>query len=210
MQVSDEKIVFMRQKIEELSLKAGLSHVPELCISKTERLANVNPFQYRISVGESMLSLWQEGRFDDSDVEATLAHEIGHLMDFRWDSESKSFRNLLFESLWFASCVVPLIMYLFSPSLLILVLAVSIAVAWALSLPLVVRRVEKGIELEADKYAALYLVKPSQLAKALDKISYFGLPGKTLSFTAKLSFLTDSLTHPSLKERLQNLQTLGA
>jgi Zn-dependent protease with chaperone function len=208
-QASTEQVDFMRQRVEELSKKAGLSHVPELCISKSERLANVNPFQYRITVGETILSLWREGKFDDSDVEATLAHEIGHLMDFRRDSNSKSFRNLLFESLWFSSCVVPLVLYLFFPSLATLVLASLIAVGWGFSLPWVIRRVEVRVELEADRNAAVYLVNPKQLASALNKISSFGLPARRLGVTAKLSFLAGTLTHPTFTERLRNLQTLN-
>ncbi len=205
---SSEQIAFMQQKVGELSKKAKLSWVPDLWVSKTERLANVNVFQRRISVGESLLSLWREGKFEDSDVEATLAHEIGHLMDFRCDSHSRSFRNLLFESLWFAFGVVPLVFYLFSPSLLTILLAGLLAICWGFTLPWVVRRVEVGIELEADRNAALYLVKPDQLASALTKISSFGLPSKTLGFTAQLSFLAGTLTHPTFKERVQSLQNM--
>jgi len=208
LQASTEQVDFMRQKIEALSKKAGLTHVPELCISKSERLANVNPFQYRISVGETILSLWREGKFSDADVEATLAHEIGHLMDFRRDSRSKSFRNLLFEGLWCALCVVPLIIYLFWPSMTTLFITAAIAIGWGISLPWIIRRVEVGIELEADRNAAVYLVEPKQLAGALDKISSFGIPSRLPGFTAKLSFLAGTLTHPTFKERLSNLQTL--
>jgi len=208
LQASNERFAFMRQKIEELSEKAGLNSVPELCISKTERLASVNPFQRRISIGETLLSLWQEGKFTEADVEATLAHEIGHLMDLRRDSCSKSFRNLLVESLWLASGVVPLVVFLFSPSLLTLAITVMLALGWGFSLPWVVRRVEVGIELEADKNAAVHLVNPEQLANALAKISSFDIPSRTLGFTAKVSFIAGTLTHPTFKERLRNLQTL--
>jgi len=205
---SNEQIDFMKQKIELLSNKAGLSNVPELSISKRERLANVNPFQYQISVGETILSFWREGKFNDADMEATLAHEIGHLMDFRKDSRSKSFRNLLFESLWIAFCVVPLVIYFVSPSFMTLVIAVSIAVTWGALLPWVVRRVEVGVELEADRNAALYLVNPEQLACALNKITSFGIPARTLGFAARVSFLAGTLTHPTLRERLRHLQAI--
>jgi len=209
LQASTEQIDFMRQKVEVLSRKAGLSHIPELCISKNERLASVNPFQYRICVGETVLSLWREGKFDDADVEATLAHEIGHLMDFHRDSHSKSFRNLLLESLWFASCVVPLVIYLISPSLVTIILAALIAIGWGFSLPWIIRRIEVSVELQADSNDALYLVNPKQLANALNKISSFGIPARRLGFTAKLSFLAGTLTHPTFKERQKNLQALA-
>ncbi len=208
LEASNEQVAFMRQKIEELSEKAGLSSVPQLCISKKERLAAVNPFLYRISVGETILKLWQQGKFSDADIEATLAHEIGHLMDLRHDSRSKSFRNLLAESLCFTSGVAPLVIFVLFPSQLTLAVAVLLAIGWGFSLPWVVRRVEVGIELEADRNAALYLVDPKKLANALTKISSYALPQRTLSFTAKLSFIAGTLTHPTFKERLLILQTL--
>jgi Zn-dependent protease with chaperone function len=207
LQASSEQVAFMKQKVEELSKKASLSVVPELSISKSERVANINVFQRHISVGENVLSLWQEGKFDGADVEATIAHEIGHLMDFR-NSYSKSFRNLLVESLWIGLGVVPLVVYLFSPSIVLLAVAVLLTLGWGFSLPWVIRRAEISIELEADRNAALYLVEPKQLANALTKISSFDLPGTKFSFTAKLSFLAGTLTHPTLNERLQSLQKL--
>lgn len=94
------QIVFLRQSIEELSRKAKLRRTPEISVSKHERLASVNIFQNRISIGEYFLSLWQEGKFDDNDVEATVAHEIGHLMDLKHDSKSSNFRNLLCEKVY--------------------------------------------------------------------------------------------------------------
>jgi Zn-dependent protease with chaperone function len=207
-QRSSQQVAFMTQTIEELTKKAKLRRTPELCVSKTERLASVNVFQNRISVGEHLLSLWREGKFDDKDVEATIAHEIGHLMDFRRDSGSSNFRNLLIESLWFSFAVVPLVIYLLVPSVMFLMLSVLLAVGWGFSLPWIVRRVEVRIELEADKNAALYLVKPQQLADALVKISSFGMPGTKLGVTAKMAFLAGTLTHPTFKERLRYLQSL--
>ena len=87
-QLYSSQVAFLTKALEELAKKAKLRKAPELFISKNERLASVNVFQNRISVGEHLLSLWAEGKFSDSDVEATLAHEIGHLMDFRRDSKS--------------------------------------------------------------------------------------------------------------------------
>ncbi len=210
MPASKGQITFLKEKIEELSKKAGLRSVPQLFISKNERLAAVNPFGYRINIGETMLSLWEQGKFTEADMEATLAHEIGHLMDFRHDSQSKSFRNLLFESLWFACGITPLVLFLFSPSLLILVVTVLLALGWGYSLPWIVRRVEVGIELEADRNAAFFLVDPKQLASALAKINSFGNPPRALGFAAKLSFMRGMLTHPTFKERLTYLQALTA
>ena len=208
--MSSEQEAFMKLRMQELATKAKLKRVPELCISKNERLANVNIFQRRISVGEYLCSLWKEGKFSDKDIEATLAHEIGHLMDFRRTSGSKSFRNLLIESLWFSCGMVPLVVYLLSPSVLILTLSLVFAVGWGFSIPWVVRGIEAQIELVADQNAALFLVEPQQLANALVKISSFGVPAKRFGLTGRLSFLAGTLTHPSFNKRVQNLKRLMA
>jgi Zn-dependent protease with chaperone function len=199
---------FLKLKIQELAKKAKLKRVPELYISKNERLANVNIFQRRISVGEYLCSLWREDKFSDKDMEATLAHEIGHLMDFRRTSGSKSFRNLLIESLWFSFGVFPLVIYLLSPSFLTLAFSALFAIGWSFSIPWVVKRIEVQIELVADQNAALFLVEPQQLASTLVKISSFGVPTKKFGLSGRLSFLASTITHPSFNERVQNLLLL--
>ena len=205
-----EQEAFMKLIMQELAKKAKLKRVPELCISKNERLAHVNIFQRRISVGEYLCSLWKEDKFSDKDIEATLAHEIGHLMDFRRTSGSKSFRNLLIESLWFSFGMLPLLVYLLSPSFLTIAFSLVFAVGWGFSIPWVVRRIEVQIELVADQNAAMFLVEPQQLANALIRISSFGIPTKKFGLTGRLSFLASTITHPSFNERVQNLLMLKA
>ncbi len=201
---------FLTQKLAELSQKANLSSVPELCISKTERLANVNVYRDRISIGESLLLHWQNGDFTDHDMEATLAHEIGHLIDFRNDSHSSSFRNLIAESLWFALGILPIVLYVLMPSLEMLAGALLLAAAWGFSLPLVMRHIEVRIEFEADRNAALYLVSPKQLADALVKISKFASSTNGAGVARRLNFFAANLTHPSFNERVQYLKRLEA
>ncbi|MCW4011019.1 MAG: M48 family metalloprotease [Candidatus Bathyarchaeota archaeon] len=207
-QLSEEQSTFLKTTLGELAKKAGLRKAPEFYISKRERLASVNVFQKRISIGEHMLKLWKQGKFSDNDIKATIAHEIGHLMDFMYDSGSPSFRNLLFESLWVSFGVVPIVLYILSPSLTWLAISALMALGWGFSLPWIIRGVEVRIELEADRKAALYLVEPQQLATALEKISSFGMPPDTIGFKAKLSFLAGTLTHPTFKERVRYLQNL--
>src|SRR5512136_2411735 len=168
----------MKQKLGELAQKAKLGKAPDIWISKNERFASVNVFLKRISIGENFLSLWKQGKFSDDDVEATLAHEVGHLMDFRRDSSSYSFTNLLVESLWFSFGVVPLVIYLLAPAAEYFLLAGVLTVGWGFSIPFIVRHVEVRIEFEADKKATK-LVAPQQLANALTKISAFAASAKT-------------------------------
>ena len=205
---SSEQVAFMNIKLDELAKKAKLGRTPELCISSSERFASVDVFRNRISIGGHLVSLWRQGKFGDADVEATLAHEVGHLMDFRRDSHSSSFRNMLCESLWFSFGIFPLVFYLLSPSLTSLLVSGLIALGWGSSLPWVVRRVEVRIELEADRNAGLHLVEPQQLADALVKISSFSLSTGGLGLTAKLAISASTLTHPSFGDRVRFLQSL--
>ncbi len=202
-----QQVAFLTKTIEKLAKKAKLQRIPELCISKTERLANVNVFQNRISVGEHLLGLWAEGIFNEADMEATVAHEIGHLMDFRRDSKSSNFRNLLAESFLVSFGIVPIVIYLLSPMFSTLIIAVLLALGWGVSLPLVMRRVEVRIEFEADRNAALYLVEPKQLADALLKISSFGMPDSR-GLASRVSFWAGTRLHPSFNERVRFLQSL--
>jgi len=204
------QIATLEQKLNELSKKAHLSSAPELYISKNERLASVNVFQRRISIGEHLLKLWSEGKFNDADIEATLAHEIGHLMDLGYGSRSANFRNLIFTSMWFIFGMLPLVIYLFFPSLATLAFSILFAIGWGFSLPRILRRIDVKVELEADKNAALYLVEPKQLADALAKISALRKPSSTSGLMTKIGNLTGIITHPTFNERISRLNKLGS
>jgi hypothetical protein len=202
------QMAFLNQKMAELSKKAKLASIPELNISKSERLANVNVYRDRISIGENLLLHWEKGEFTDADMEATLAHEFGHLIDFRNDSHSSSFRNLIAESLWVSLGVLPIVLYVLSPKVVTLIASLLLAVAWACSLPLVMRHIEVKIEFEADRNAALYLVEPQQLADALMKISTFASCTKGFGVARRLNCFVANLTHPSFSERVKYLKSL--
>ena len=203
-----EQLAFMSLTLQRLSMKAKLTYVPGLCTSKTERFANVNVFRRRVSVGENLLKLWSEGNFTDQDLEAILAHEIGHLMDFGSDSHSSSFRNIMLECLWFSFGIVPLIAYLLTPTLWVLAFSVLLALGWGFSLPWIVRRIEVGVEFEADRKAAVSLVEPNHLANTLLKISSFVSTRGGLGLTTRLVTGAGKLTHPSFSDRVCRLKSL--
>ena len=185
-------------------MKAGLQQTPELQISKTERLASVQVFRKQITVGENLLSHWQQGELDEKDVEAVLAHEIGHLMDFNRGLRSASFRRLLGERMYFAFAIAPLLIYFTYPSPASLMLSMVSFMGWAVLLPWVFRRTEFHIELEADRHAARYLVEPQRLAELFEKKHVFA-PVKKSGLTKRIKHGVGLLTHPSLNERLHNL-----
>lgn len=203
-----QQIAILEHTLRELSKKANFSKVPEFYITKRERLASVNVFQRRIYVGENLLNLWKEGEFTDADVEATIAHEIGHLMDLGYGSHSSNFRNVLFISMWFIFGMFPLAFYIISPSTATLTFSVIFAICWGFSLPLIIRRIDVKVELEADKNAALYLVEPAQLATALKKISALRASYRPFGLSSKFNSLFSVVTHPTFNERINHLNQL--
>jgi Zn-dependent protease with chaperone function len=207
-QPKPDQVAYLTQKLGDLAKKARLRRTPNLYISKTERFASVNVFQNRISIGTHVLNLWQAGKFNNNDIDAMLAHEIGHLMDFRSDSKSASFRQLIFESLWLCFGVIPIVLYVLSPTVAVLAFSLCFAAGWGFSLPWIVRRVEVRIELEADRNAAMFLIEPKQLAEALIKIGSFSKPAGNLSFKGWLVFTAGILTHPTFSERVRFLRSL--
>lgn len=204
-----QQIAEMNKMIAKLSEKAGLRRIPGLLISKNERFASVNVFQFRIFVGENLLSFWALGKFSKEDVEATIAHEIGHLMDFRRGSLSSSFRNQILESAWFVCGLVPLVICMLVPSDLVFQLSVGFAFGWGVSIPWLIRRFEAKIEFEADKNAALYLVEPGHLAIALAKIKTLTIPIKGFSLSGGITGFAGMLTHPSFDDRISRLNSLS-
>jgi Zn-dependent protease with chaperone function len=195
--------------ISAVSRKAGLQRVPGLFVSKKERFVSVNVFDFRISVGETFLSLWEQGVFSDKEVEAAVAHEIGHLMDFRLGSGSSSFRNLILESGWLGCGVVPLVICILFPSELVFRLSIAFALGWGVSIPLLIRRFAAKIEYEADRNAAVHLVEPAHLASALSMIKALTVHGKYFEFSGILPGFVGKLTHPPLDERIRRLDSLS-
>lgn len=198
------QISVLQNKIAELSRKAGLKQPPVLQISKTERLASIQVFRKEITVGETLLFHWQQGELDEKDIEAVLAHEIGHLMDFNRGFRSPSLRRLVAERMYFALAIAPLLIYLVFPSSASLFMSMMCFMGWVLFLPWVFRRAEFNIELEADRHAARYLVEPQRLARLFEKKHIFA-PVKNYGLTKRLRNGVGLLTHPSLNERLNNL-----
>lgn len=204
-----KQIETLNAMVASLAKKAGLRKIPGLNISGKERFASVNVFSFHVTVGENLLSLWAEGKFSKNDVKATIAHEIGHLMDYRRGSGSSSFRNLILESAWFSCGLVPLVVCILFPSAIVFQLSVGFTFGWLASIPLLIRRVERRIEFEADRYAALYLVRPKHLANALTKIKILDSSVKSFVPSASIRGIAGRLTHPSFDDRINRLNGLS-
>jgi hypothetical protein len=205
-----QQIARLSKMIQRLSERAGLNRVPAISTSWKERFASVNLFQFRICIGETLLSLWKQGEFNESDVEAVIAHEIGHLMDFKRGSHSASFRNLLLESTWFSCGLVPLVISILFPSATVFRLCIAFAIGWVFSIPLLIRRFERKVEFEADKNAVLFMVEPEQLANALTKMKAMTNPIRFFSPFSGLTGFMGRLTHPTFDDRIGNCVHLSS
>jgi predicted Zn-dependent protease len=190
--------------IAELSDKAKLSKVPKLIVSKGERLASTRVFLNQIIVGEYMLSQWQEGAFSENDVYASLAHEIGHRMDFSRNIRSVNFRYSSMR-LSYVAIGLALVWLVLLPQLPnSWVLSLAVFAVWVAFLPWIIIRTGVPVELEADKNAVGCLIRADQLANSVVKKSRLA-PAENLGLIGTLEFLYNVLSHPSLKERLHNL-----
>jgi Zn-dependent protease with chaperone function len=200
----DQQVNIMKQKVEKLIKKAEFKKVPTLIISKDEHLlAKASILRKKITVGTKLLSQWQKGEIDENDVEVTLAHEIGHLMDFERKFHSVFFRYnaivalylvlgvVLPKLVWYPHLVEPWI-----PPLLIFIV-------WAIFLHWIVRRAALAVQLEADKNGAR-LVTDEQFANSIIKRSRFHVT-KDFGLIETWEYLLHVILFPSISERLQNL-----
>lgn len=202
--VYSQQIAVIEQKIAELSNKAKLNKVPKLIVSKGERLASTRVFLNQVIVGEYMLSQWQEGAFSENDVYASLAHEIGHRMDFSRNIRSVNFRYSSMRLLYVAIGLVLVWLVLLPQLPNSWVLPLAVFAVWVAFLPWIIMRTGVPVELEADKNAVGCLISADQLADSVVKKSRLA-PAENLGLIGTLGFLCNVLSHPSLKERLHNL-----
>jgi Zn-dependent protease with chaperone function len=193
----------MKQKAEKLAKQAGLQKIPAVKISKKERVASVSVLRKRISVGTELLSQWSRGEIDEDDVEATLAHEIGHIMDF-----DRKFRSVYFRSNAIALPYITLGVILpkvgsYLPASEPWIPSLLIFIVWAVFLPWILRRTTFAVQFEADRNASR-LIGDQQLANSIVKRSRFH-PMKTFGPIETWELLSHVILFPFLNERLQNL-----
>jgi Zn-dependent protease with chaperone function len=198
--VYDKQKDFVENAVERLSRKAKLNKVPKLNFSRLERTANSGAFLNTITVGLNLLSKLDKGELDENDVEAIIAHEIGHRVDFSRKFHSANYRNTIIENVY-VLFVVPLILiyFLIPPPLTILILLI-----WAFFMPWIIKSSRVPSELEADRNAAELLVGGQQLAISLVKITRFPKLNN-VGPIGTWGFVNRELSYPSLNERLRYL-----
>lgn len=200
----DQQVNIMKQKVEKLAKKAKFKKTPTLKISKDEHLlAKASILRKKITVGTKLLSQWQKGEIDENDVEVTLAHEIGHLMDFERKFHSVFLRYnaivVLYLVLGFGLLKLVWFPHLAEPWILPLL----IFIVWAFFLHWILRRVSLAVQFEADKNGAS-LVSDEQFANSIIKRRRFR-DTKGFGLIETWELLLYVILSPSISERLKNL-----
>ena len=200
----DQQVNIMKHKVEKLAKKAGFKKIPTLRISRDEHLlAKASILRKKITVGTKLLSQWQKGEIDESDVEVTLAHEIGHLMDF-----DRKFRSVFFR--YNAIVVLYLVLGVGLPKLVWIphlaepwVLLLLIFSVWTIFLHWILRTAAHAVQLEADRNGAS-LITDIQFADSIIKRRR-SHDAKGFGLIKTWEFLLHVILYPSLSERLLNL-----
>jgi hypothetical protein len=200
----EQEIAFINQRIEELTKKVKLKKKPKLKKSMSIILASSNGLLNSLYVSEHLLAQWHEGVLDERDVNATLAHEFGHFIDY----QKSRLRNLKHGLALPSYMILLLAALVFYWSLRVAepgAITALIVLLWTFFLPSVMRRVFISGELEADRLAiAFSLIESQQLADAI--VKRIGLkPAGKLGPTKLMELVENMLTHPFLYERLHNI-----
>ncbi len=201
--LSNRQLQTMTNMIEQLARKAGFEKTPKLKISKDAHLlAKASFWKKKITVGAQLLTQWQRGEIDENDVEVTLAHEMGHLIDFDRKFGSVFFRYNAVGCFCFALVfVLPRLVWfphLFEPWFP----PVLVSLLWGAFFLWVIRAISHTVQLDADKKGADLLTK-EQFANSYSKRRVSRKWGLGPIETWEL-LLTVVLV-PSFDERLQNL-----
>lgn len=191
----------VEQKAEILTKKSGLKQTPKLRVVKGT--TGVNSNTNVLAIDEYLLSQWQDGEISEIDIDGTLAHEFGHLIEHSTDKLGrKSDRQLVFYIMVLA---VALIFYyalqIPEPGIGYPV----ITLIWVALLPFISRKICVPGELAADRNAVYFsLITDQEMANCIvNRIGRF--PKKRPGPMEVLKIVDNFVTHPFLKEQLENI-----
>ncbi len=192
-------------------LKAGLTKRPKILVKRLDNaVAKISVFGNNILFDENFVIHWSRGDFNEKDVDAVLAHEVGHLID-----DGNSIADNL-HSVFFTRSVgmnvlylliLPAILFPVKFSLLFTLIALIAVPVWVILLPHVFRANLIKHELIADKNAVDYgLIAPADLLLTAHKRNeiYRNRPVNS-KFLVPWIRIMNMLTTTTLAERAENL-----
>lgn len=159
---------------------------------------------------------------DDSELEAVMAHELGHVKNydirvmmivFGLVSAIGFIADMLFYMMWFSGSDED------SPNPIFMVLGIAAAILAPFVAMMVQLAVSRRREYLADSTSALTTRYPDGLVRALMKIRDYGQPMKRQSSATAHLFFSNPLkgksaarffsTHPPIEDRIKRLQEMG-
>jgi Zn-dependent protease with chaperone function len=198
----ENEIKLVKGIMIELVDKAKLKKIPKLLVSKDVKLAAVRGFRNQLIVGEYLLSKFQKRVFNQDDVKATIAHEIGHLMpsNLPWYHRIFKYTQIVIVYIALMFAVFFGLYFSFSSNLLPFLLVLIGSLPF---LPWCIKTIERPFETEADRNASELIgnetLAKSIIRKAKRRRERSAGPVKTLEQ------LENMLSHPPLNERLELL-----
>jgi len=200
----EEEIRICARVVSNLAKLAKLPEIPDVKFSKKERYAKASFCKCEVIVGKQLFEDLKSGRLNQDDIEVVLAHEVGHLMDFRRKLKSVYLKSVASSTayLFLLTLLLIEILSFWSENLWMRLWAVLLFVGF-LFLPYVLRKAALASQLEADKNAAR-LIEPEKIANSIIKRS---LCTTTREFgpVGTLQLLAHTIIAPFLNERLRNL-----
>ena len=192
----------VEEKARALSEKSGLKQPPKPRIIRG--ITGVNSNTNILSISKDMLSQWQNGEISESDVDGTLAHEFGHLIEHSTDRLGrKSDRQ---AALYLFALPLALLLYY---ALLIPEPGVGypvITLIWVAFLPFMLRKIYLPGELAADRNAIKFsLISDEEMATCIVRIRTGKIPNESLGPMEILKAIENWVTHPFLAEQLANI-----
>jgi len=199
----DQQVNVIKQKVAELTRKANLKAIPEIKISEKENLARASFSKKKIIIGIKLLSQLKNGEIDEDDIEAILAHEIGHLMNF-----DRKFGSVYFKGTVIVAAYLILgIILLKIGSLLTLpepcVISIYFFLIWSFFLPWIIRKNSLACQFEADKNASKLIGNLKMVNSIAKRFRFY--PYKNVSVIETWKLLYHVIFFPSFSERLRNL-----
>jgi len=200
----EEEIRICAQVVSNLAKLAKLPEIPNVKFSKRERYAKASFCKCEVMVGKQLFEDLKSGRLNQDDVEVVLAHEVGHLMDFRRKLKSVYLKSVASSTayLFLLTLLLIEILSFWSENLWMRFWTVFLFVGFLL-LPYVLRKTALASQLEADKNAAK-LIEPEKIANSIIKRSLCTTT-KEFGPVETLQLLAHVVIAPFLNERLRNL-----
>ena len=198
----DQQISIIKQKVKEIARKANLD-VPEIKISEKEDIASACFLKKKIVIGTKMLHQLKNGEIDEDDVEAILAHEIGHLMDFDRKFRSVYFQGTVVGIAYLIFGIILLGICLILASLELRVMSFYLFLLWSFFLPWILRKNSLAAQFEADRNASKLIGNLKLANYVTKKFKFYSC--KKINVIETWRRLYHVIFYPSFSETLQNL-----